>query len=178
MAFGYLVVGRGVSLLFAASLVVSGVTFAAFGLPQETPKPPASAAKPTTVLFMCPHGSARSVLASAYFQKLAKERGLNVRVDSAGMQPDAVVGPVIAEHLMKNGYAVPIVTPRAVTPGDLATADVVISLGCDLTGLPAPRGTLQQWNDVPGPSENLAGADEAIRQHVAELVEELLRRPK
>jgi protein-tyrosine-phosphatase len=166
--------------VLAVSLVVSGVTLAALGLPQVASKAPApaSTARPTTVLFMCPHGSARSVLASAYFQKLAKERGLNVRVDSAGMQPDAAVGPAIAEHLTKNGYAVPIVKPRAVTPGDLATADVVISLGCDLTGLPAPRGTLQQWNDVPGPSENLAGADEAIRQHVAELVEELLRRPK
>ena len=25
---------------------------------------------------MCPHGAAKSVLASAYFQRLAKERGL------------------------------------------------------------------------------------------------------
>src|SRR5687767_11912402 len=38
--------------------------------------------KPPTVLFMCPHGAAKSVLASAYFEQLAKERGLNVRVES------------------------------------------------------------------------------------------------
>ena len=41
-------------------------------------------ANATRVLFMCPHGAAKSVLASAYFQRLAKERGLNVIVDSAG----------------------------------------------------------------------------------------------
>ena len=40
--------------------------------------------KPPTVLFMCPHGAAKSVLASSYFERLAKERGLNVRVESAG----------------------------------------------------------------------------------------------
>ena len=37
--------------------------------------------KPPTILFMCPHGAAKSVLASAYFQRRAKERGLNVHVD-------------------------------------------------------------------------------------------------
>lgn len=47
--------------------------------------------KPPTVLFMCPHGAAKSVLASAYFERLAKERGLNVRVESAGTEPDATV---------------------------------------------------------------------------------------
>ena len=41
----------------------------------------------TTVLFMCPHGAAKSLIASAYFQKMAKERGLNVRVDSAEPSP-------------------------------------------------------------------------------------------
>ena len=35
------------------------------------------------VLFICPHGAGKSVLASAYFQRLAKERGLNVRVQAA-----------------------------------------------------------------------------------------------
>ena len=57
--------------------------------------------------------------------------------------------------------------------GREASADVVVSMGCDLKGQPKPRGTLQSWDDVPGPGENLAGADEAIRRHVRELVDEL-----
>ena len=72
------------------------------------------------VLFMCPHGAAKSVLASAYFQKLAKERGLNVRVDSAGTDPDPEVGKAVAAHLTKTGYALPIEKPRRVTPRDVA----------------------------------------------------------
>jgi protein-tyrosine-phosphatase len=129
------------------------------------------------VLFMCPHGAAKSVLASAYFQKLAKERGLNVRVDSAGTDPDPEVGKAVAAHLTKTGYALPIEKPRRVTPRDLQDADLVVSLGCDLTGLPQPRGTLLKW-DVPGPGENFAAADEAIRKRVEELVDELARSTK
>src|SRR6266542_1731842 len=37
---------------------------------------------------------------------------------------------------------------------DLAMADVVISIGCDVTGLPLPAGTLRKWDDVPSPSED------------------------
>jgi arsenate reductase (thioredoxin) len=132
----------------------------------------------TRVLFLCPHGAGKSVLASAYFTRLAKERGLNVIVDAAGTEPDAVVGPAVAKHLKEQGYPLPVERPRGVTPADWAAADVVISMGCDLTGQPKPRGALRSWDDVPGPGENLAGADEAIRRHVAALVEELVRQKK
>jgi protein-tyrosine-phosphatase len=133
-------------------------------------------AKQPTVLFMCPHGAAKSVLASAYFQRAAKERGLNVRVLAAGTDPDPQVSPAVVAHLKKNGYEVPVATPRRATAEDLAAADVVISLGCDLKDLPAGPGTLVQWDDVPAPSENFAGAEDAIRQRVMALVDELARR--
>ena len=97
---------------------------------QTTASPKASA---PTVLFLCPHGAAKSVLASAYFQQIAKERGLNVRVESAGTDPDPAVAPAVATHLARKGYAVPVSRPRRVTDADLTTADVVISIGCDLT---------------------------------------------
>jgi protein-tyrosine-phosphatase len=128
-----------------------------------------------TVLFMCPHGAAKSVLASAYFSRAAKERGLNVRVLTAATHPDPEVAPAVAAHLAGNGYAVPVATPRLVTGDDLASADVVISLGCDPRDLPVPATKLVQWNEIPGPGENLAAADAAIRRRVVELVDELVR---
>jgi arsenate reductase (thioredoxin) len=130
------------------------------------------AATPTKVFFMCPHGAAKSVLASAYFQRLAKERGLNVVVDAGGTEPDPAVSPAVADHLKKNGYPMPIAKPRLVTPNDLASADIVVSLGCDMKGLPAPKGRLLTW-DVPGPGENLPASSDAIRKHAEELVEQL-----
>lgn len=154
-----------------------GVALPAAGVAQP-PTGQRPAAMPTRVLFLCPHGAAKSVLASAYFQKLARERGLNVRVDAAGTEPDATVSPAVSDHLRRQGYRVPIDTPRTVTPDDLAGADVVISLGCDVKALPGESSAVQRWDDVPGPGENLAGADEAIRRHVAELVDELVRRSR
>jgi arsenate reductase (thioredoxin) len=125
------------------------------------------------VLFMCPHGAAKSLMASAYFQKLAKERGLNVRVDSAGTEPDPQLSKGVVAHLEKNGYAIPIEKPRAATPADMSSADLVISMGCDLSRLPRPKGTVQHWN-VPDFSADFTAAERAIRDHVTKLVDELI----
>jgi arsenate reductase len=124
---------------------------------------------------LCPHGAAKSVLASAYFQRLAKERGLNVHVLSAGTDPDPQVAPTVSNHLTKNGYPVPVSKPRRVTNREISNADVVVSIGCDLKGLPASRGALVKWDDVPAPSENFERANERIRERVIQLVDELVR---
>lgn len=133
---------------------------------------PARATK--NVLFMCPHGAAKSVLATAYFQKRAKERGLDVQVDTVGTEPDPAVAPAVVQHLEAQGYEVPIAKPRLVSPGDLGSADIVVSMGCDLAGRTV-RGDLRRWDDVPSPSADFAGADAAIKRRVYALVDELVR---
>jgi protein-tyrosine-phosphatase len=127
---------------------------------------------------MCPHGAAKCVLASAYFRREASARGLNVQVASAGTDPDAKVSPAVASHLENNGYEVPMAKPRRATADDVALADLVISIGCDLNGLPAPRGTLLRWDDVPAPSEDLAAADAEIKRRVLQLIDELVRKQR
>jgi arsenate reductase (thioredoxin) len=157
----------GLTVLAATMAVVPALAS------SSTPKP-----KPTNVLFMCPHGAAKSVLAAAYFTRLAKEKGLDVRVDSAGTDADAVVAPAVVAHLEKNGYEIPIAKPRPATVDDMATADLVVSMGCDLKDLPKPKGTLLNWDDVPGPGEDFARADEAIKKRVDALVEDLVRQER
>ena len=159
------------TLLVTMIVTVAGM---ATSLPAQKPEDSAPL-RPPTVLFMCPHGAAKSVLASAYFERMAKERGLNVRVETAGTDPDPTVSPAVAAHLKRQGYAVPASNPRKVTQKDFESADVVISIGCDLSGLQEPRGKLMRWDEVPPPSEDFARSDEAIRKRVTELVEELLR---
>jgi protein-tyrosine-phosphatase len=136
---------------------------------------PAPARPGPTVLFMCPHGAAKSLMASAYFQKRAKERGLNVRVDSAGTEPDPELSKGVVAHLQKNGYAIPIQKPRAATAADMSGADVVVSIGCDLSKLPAPKGAVKNWT-VPDFSADFGAAEQAIREQVDKLVEEVLQR--
>jgi arsenate reductase (thioredoxin) len=168
-------VGVVAILTALATAATSSVSGRASERPQDSD---AKRGKPPTVLFLCPHGAAKSVLASAYFQRAAKERGLNVRVDSAGTEPDEQVSSAVASHLTKNGYAIPIAKPRKVTSADLAAADVIISIGCDLKNLPgqAPANALRKWDEVPAPSEDFARADDAIKKRVMDLVEELVRK--
>jgi arsenate reductase (thioredoxin) len=159
-------------ILVVATILAVAVVAASLRAQKQTGNP---SIKPPTVLFMCPHGAAKSVLASAYFERLAKERGLNVRVDSAGTDPDPTVSPTVAAHLKRQGYPAPKSNPRRVTSKDLESADVVISIGCDLSGLQEPRGKLVRWDEVPPLSEDFARADDAIRRRVTELIEELLQ---
>ncbi len=157
----------------ALTMIVAGATAAAgvYALKRGQIAP----LEPPAVLFMCPHGAAKSVLASAYFERLAKERGLNVRVESAGTDPDPAVSPAVAAHLKRQGYPAPTSNPRKVSPKDFESADVVISIGCDLSGLPEPRGKLVRWDEVPPLSDDFTRADDAIRKRVIELIEELVR---
>jgi arsenate reductase len=157
---------RGLVALSLAA-AVSGAVAAGQQAPASEP--------PLRVLFLCPHGAAKSVLGAAYFEKLAAERGLRVQVDARGTEPDPAVSPAVAQLLRDQGYAVPVEIPKAVTATDITAADVVVSLGCKLDGFPAPRGEIRHW-DVPGPGENLPASSQAIRQHVRDLVDELLKR--
>jgi hypothetical protein len=60
----------------------------------------------------------------------------------------------------------------------MASADIVVSMGCKLEHLPKPKGTLLTWDDVPGPGEDFSGADAAIKKHVDVLVDDLVRQER
>ena len=46
-----------------------------------------------TVVFVCLHGAAKSLIAATLFQRLADERGLAVRSTFAGTEPDPAIQP-------------------------------------------------------------------------------------
>jgi protein-tyrosine-phosphatase len=41
-----------------------------------------------TIIFVCEHGAAKSVIAAAYFNRFAEQRGLNLRAAARGTNPD------------------------------------------------------------------------------------------
>lgn len=126
-----------------------------------------------TVLFLCPHNAAKSVLAAAYFQTLADEHGLHLQADTAGTDPDDAVWPSVVELLAADGLDVIPTEPRHVTAKDLERAYRVISLGCDVGSLTTPETQIEDWDDVPMASEDLMASRDAIRAHVETLVAEL-----
>ncbi|MBZ0305562.1 MAG: hypothetical protein K8I82_05795 [Anaerolineae bacterium] len=50
-----------------------------------------------TILFLCPHHAAKSVLAEAYFNRAMS--GTDFQATSAGTEPDEAVMPSVAELL-------------------------------------------------------------------------------
>lgn len=125
------------------------------------------------VLFLCPHNAAKSVLAAAYFQQQAEDQDLDYIVDTAGTEPSEQVSQAVAEALKSEGMNVDTHLPRLLNDGDLLSADYIFSMGCDLSELNTGNAKVEYWNDVPATSEDMIGAQNAIRAHVETLIKQL-----
>jgi protein-tyrosine-phosphatase len=130
----------------------------------------------STILFLCPHGAAKSVLAAAYFNRLAQQSSLPLTADSAGTEPDEAVSPVVVKMLRIEGIDVSQHLPRRVTRDDLEQAQRIVSLGCALEDLEIAPERVEQWLDVPLMSQDPDGSRDAIRSHVEALVAQLRAR--
>ena len=118
-----------------------------------------------TVLFLCPHGGAKSVLAAAYFNQIA---GTSAAAAAAVEDAYASVPAPVVAWLQKDGIDVAAHVPRPVEPGDIRNAERIVTIGCSVD---APNA--ERWDDVPMASEDLPGCVAAIRRHVEALAEEL-----
>ena len=134
----------------------------------------ATAAPPRTVLFLCPHGGAKSLIAASYFNRVAGERGLSyVAVAAASEDPsDAVPGPV-AGLLERDGFDVATFKPRRVEQADVGRAARVVTIDCGVGAVNADGATVERWDDVPKVSDDLEASAAAIRRHVVMLAEQL-----
>jgi arsenate reductase (thioredoxin) len=122
------------------------------------------------IVFVCLHGSAKSLMAAEYFKRLAARRGLAVEVIAAGIEPDLDVPPGVAAGLLADGIDVRGYRPRPVAREELATASRIIAFGCDLRTL-APEGVrIEQWQDVPPATECFSSARDVILDRLQELL--------
>ena len=123
------------------------------------------------VLFVCLHGAAKSVLAAADFERMAKERGMPIAAEAAGTEPDPEIAPKVLAALKTEGVDMSGHKPRLVTREMAAGATRVVAFGCAL-GAAAPAGTkVEQWEDVPNVSDGLPAARAAIRKHLERLLD-------
>jgi arsenate reductase len=126
-----------------------------------------------TVLFVCLHGAAKSVIAAAEFERLARECGVAARAAFAGTEPDPEIAPVVVTRLLEEGIDLRGIRPRRVTREDVAQASRVVSFGCDLGDL-APAGVpVERWDDVPAVSADFQKARDAIAARLSRLIEGL-----
>jgi protein-tyrosine-phosphatase len=135
---------------------------------QATPGSPTSPA----VVFVCEHGAAKSVIATAYFNKLAAERGLPYRAMFRGTNPGDSLSAMAVEGLKADGVPIPAGRPTAISDADVAGATHVFAIGCVLPDKARQSGKAEDWSDVPG-DNGYAPMRDAIVRHVKQLLDTL-----
>ncbi|MEM4202090.1 MAG: arsenate reductase ArsC [Candidatus Hadarchaeum sp.] len=127
------------------------------------------------VLFVCVENSARSQMAEAFFNKMARL----ARAESAGTKPAAAVNPMAVEVMREVGIDISAAKPKMLTWEMLEAADRVITMGCISGELcPATLVPTEDWGieDPAGKSiEKFREIRELIRIRVEKLVEEIER---
>jgi arsenate reductase (thioredoxin) len=128
-----------------------------------------------TVVFVCEHGAAKSVIATAYFNKIAAERGLKARAVYRGVNPQADLSVGALKGLREDGLPVSDQKPSPITQSDVDGATVIFAIGCTLPSKAAASGKADSWDDVPD-DKGYAATRDAIKRHVERLVDDLLKR--
>lgn len=130
------------------------------------------------ILFLCRHAAAKSVAARALFDDAASRFGLDVDTGNAGTEPDDAIDPVVEARLAQ-GQAHRPEQPRAVTEHDLAQADIIINIGCDIERLPVDGSDLPKkvvdWV-LPDFSDDPDAAFDAVKLKATELASSLAGR--
>jgi protein-tyrosine-phosphatase len=129
------------------------------------------------VVFVCEHGSAKSLVAASFFDRLAAERGAAARAVSRGTAPDAAVPGPVVKALGADGFDVAGYTPQALGEADVARATRVVVIGADIgAALTAKAGLrLRRWDDIPPVSGGYEKARDEILARIRALIGELER---
>ena len=133
-----------------------------------------SAPETKTVVFVCLHGSVKSQMAAAHFNRIAKERGLPYTAISRGIEVDGSIPPRIRAELNQEGLAPLDDVPQPLTAAEAAGALKVVAFD---TIPEKNRGTAEvnYWSDVPPTSKNYTALRDAIVHHIDDLVQESLQ---
>ena len=115
-------------------------------------------------LFICEHGSAKSVIAAAHYERIARGRGIDAHATSRGTDPDAEYPPHVLAGLASEGLEPLDNAPVKLTAEDLETATRIIAF-CSPDTFPKNAVVTEVWGDVPAVSYGYAEArDEIVRR--------------
>ncbi|HAV75977.1 MAG TPA: hypothetical protein DCX53_01340 [Anaerolineae bacterium] len=124
------------------------------------------------ILFVCEHGAAKSIVASAWFNKLASQNGLSIRSIARGTHPDAELGPKAVEGLREDGLTPLESVPQKILLADVESAIHIVSF-CEIPEEFKNKVTTESWADVPAVSDGYEAARDAIVKHINHLVSSL-----
>ena len=126
----------------------------------------------TNFLFICEHGSAKSVIAAAHCERIARELGVDSRAASRGTDPDVEFPSHVLAGLRSDDLEPLDKTPTGLSPKDVAAATKIIAF-CSLNLLPESAIPSEVWDDVPPVSEGYSRARDEIVRRVERMLREV-----
>jgi arsenate reductase (thioredoxin) len=127
------------------------------------------------VLFVCEHGTVKSLLAKLLFDEYAAQVGLHLQAVSRGTRADSAVPAWMQARLATEHLALGTWRPQTLTPQDLATASLVVSFDLSPAATVTARGPHARWDGLPSVSTQYADGRDAIKARVRQLVDSLKR---
>ncbi len=128
-----------------------------------------------TVLFVCEHGTVRSILAKLLFEEYASEIGLDVGAMSRGTKPDSAVPAWMHFNLATDHVTLGNWRPQTLAAEDLASAAYVVSIDVPTSATAGAHAPRVQWDGLPSVSADYAVGRDAIKVRVHQLADSLKR---
>lgn len=121
------------------------------------------------IVFVCEHGAAKSIIAAAYFNKLAQEKNLGLHAIARGTHPDSEFSSKAITGLRDDGLTPTEVVPQKLSLADVESAQRIITF-CELPAEYQPKVSVEHWENVPPVSENYGKARDAILERLNRLM--------
>jgi arsenate reductase (thioredoxin) len=128
------------------------------------------------IIFVCEHGAAKSILSAAIFNKLARERGLNIRAIARGTNPDPEISPKVAAGLRADSLVSSEPAPEKISKADLAGARRVITF-CALPDDFPGSIQVENWDEFLPAIEDYSKARDRLTERINRLLEEMASKP-
>ena len=125
-----------------------------------------------TIVFVCEHGAAKSIMAAAYFNRIARDRNLPLRAIARGTQPDSALSAITVAGLNADGLTPTEPIPQKLLLGEIEAAEEIISF-CELPAELQSKVKIEQWNDIPPVNENYERARDVLIEHLRRLIKSL-----
>lgn len=151
----------------ALPLILTAVVPCSVAAQQTVPRP----AK--TVLFVCEHGTVRSLLGKVLFEQYAAEVGLRMHAVSRGARADSAVPAWMEQRLSADGIALGDWRPETLRASDLTNASYIVSFDLPAAAIAGGGAPRAQWNGLPSVSQDYAGGRDAIKVRVRALLDSL-----
>jgi arsenate reductase len=119
------------------------------------------------VLFVCRHNTGRSQMAEAYLRQLA---GDSVEVASAGTIAAERPDPGVVALMAEDGVDISGARPKLLDPAVAERADRIITMGCDVEGVPRIDADWGLPDPKGQPPERVREIRNMVKQKVSDLL--------